>query len=88
MTPQGPDMTKSLQGAPLAFAPIGPMPWAPIAPQIAGGPAGYTDGQFVNFLKTGARPDGSRPLPPMPGYRLNDEDARAVVAYIRSLASR
>ena len=88
MTPQGPDMTKSLQGGPLVFAPMGPMPWAPVAPPIAGGPAAYTDGQFVAFLKTGVRPDGSRPLPPMPAYRLNDEDARAVVAYIRSLASR
>ena len=29
MTPQGPDMTKSLQGAPLVFGPLAPMPWAP-----------------------------------------------------------
>jgi mono/diheme cytochrome c family protein len=86
MTPQGPDLTKSLQGAPLMFAPTIPMPWAPAAPPIAGGPAGYTDGQFVAFLKTGVRPDGSRPLPPMPAYRMNDEDARAVAAYVRSLA--
>jgi cytochrome c553 len=85
MTPQGPDMSKSLQGAPLSFAPTVPMPWAPNAPPIAGGPAGYSEAQFVSFLRTGARPDGSRPLPPMPAYRMNDGDARAIAAYVISL---
>ncbi|MGE0596844.1 MAG: hypothetical protein AB7P07_10775, partial [Hyphomonadaceae bacterium] len=46
---------------------------------------GYTDEQFAQFLQTGARPDGSRPLPPMPPFRLNEEDARAMVAYIRTV---
>ncbi len=85
MTPQGPDMTKSLQGGPLVFAPTIPMPWAPVAPPIAGGPAGFTEAQFVAFLQTGVRPNGSSPLPPMPPYRLNEDDARAVAAYVRSL---
>jgi cytochrome c553 len=86
MTPQGPDMTHSLQGGPLGFAPTAPMPWAATAPPIAGGPAGYTEAQFVAFLQTGVRPDGSRPLPPMPAYRMNEADARAVAAYVRSVA--
>ena len=85
MTPQGPDMTKSLQGAPLVFAPTLPMPWAPVAPEIAGIPAAYTEAQFVSFLQTGVRPDGSRPLPPMPAYRLSEGDAQAVAAYIKTL---
>ena len=85
MTPQGPDMARSLHGAPLGFEPLAQMPWAPVAPALAGGPAGYTDEQFAQFLQTGARPDGSRPLPPMPPYRLNAEDARAVVAFIKTL---
>lgn len=85
MTPTGPDFSKPLQGADLGFAPIGDMPWAPHAPPLAGGPAGYTEEQFVNFLSTGVRPDGSSAKPPMPQFRLNHEDARAVVAYIRSL---
>lgn len=85
MTPTGPDMAQSLRGAELIFAPTIDMPWAPYAPTLAGGPAGYTDEQFAAFLQTGVRPDGSRPLPPMPPYRLNAEDARAVVAYIKSL---
>lgn len=86
MTPRGPDMTKALQGAPLMFAPTMQMPWAPVAPPLAGGPAGYTEAQLIAFLRTGARPDGTTPLPPMPAYRLNEEDARAVTAYVRSLA--
>ena len=85
MTAQGPDMAQSLQGATLIFAPTVPMPWAPVAPPLAGGPAGYTDEQFASFLQTGLRPDGSRTLPPMPQFRLNQEDAEAVVAYIKTL---
>jgi mono/diheme cytochrome c family protein len=85
MTQQGPDMSRSLQGAELIFAPIQPMPWAPVTPQIAGIPAGYTEDQFVHFLQTGERPSGVPPLPPMPPYRFNEADARAVAAYIKTL---
>jgi mono/diheme cytochrome c family protein len=85
MSPQGPDMARSLQGTTLAMAPTIEMPWAPVAPPIAGGPARFSDEQFVAFLQTGIRPDGSRALPPMPQYRLNEEDARAVAAYVKSL---
>lgn len=62
-----------------------PPPLADIAPALAGGPANYTEGQFVAFLQTGVRPDGTHPRPPMPPYRLNEEDARAVAAYIGTL---
>lgn len=85
MTPQGPDMTRSLQGADLIFGPLIEMPWATHAPPLAGGPAGYTDEQFESFLQNATRPDGSHPLPPMPPFRFNAEDAHAVVAYIKSL---
>lgn len=85
MTPQGPDMTQSLQGATLIFGPLIEMPFAPIAPPLAGGPAGYTDDQFIHLLRTGERPDGTFARPPMPQFRLNAEDARAVVAYIKTL---
>jgi mono/diheme cytochrome c family protein len=85
MTPRGPDMAHTLQGAPLGFAPTAPIPWAPIAPPIAGGPVAFSEAQFVAFLQTGVRPDGSRALPPMPAYRMNADDARAVAAYVMSL---
>lgn len=85
MTPQGPDMTLALQGATLMFAPTIQIPWAPVAPSIAGLPAGYTEEQFIAFMQTGVKPNGSRPLPPMPAFRLNEEDARAMAAYIATL---
>jgi mono/diheme cytochrome c family protein len=87
MTPQGPDMSHALQGAELLIQlkPGVEIPWAPVAPQIAGGPAGYTDEQFATFLQTGVRPDRTSPRPPMPPFRFNEEDSRAVVAYIKTL---
>jgi mono/diheme cytochrome c family protein len=84
-TATGPDMTRSLQGADLPFQPTIEMPWAAYAPQIAGGPANYTDEQFATFLQTGVRPDGSQARPPMPQFRFDEADARAVVAYIKTL---
>jgi cytochrome c553 len=84
-----PDMAHSLQGAPLPFKLVpeleGHIPWAPTAPQVAGGPAGYTDEQFVHFLHTGERPDHSLATPPMPAFRFNETDAHAVAAYIKTL---
>ncbi len=76
-----PDLERKLQGAPVAVPP----PLANFAPALAGRPANYTQEQFIAFLQTGVRPDGSHPRPPMPPYRLNEEDARAVDAYIASL---
>ena len=74
-----------LKGAVLPFAPTVPMPWAAAAPAIAGLPQ-MTEEQAVTFLRTGVRPDGSRPRPPMPEFRLNEDDARALAAYLKSLA--
>lgn len=89
MTPTGPDMAHTLQGSPIAFQLLpqfqGQVPWAAVAPPIAGGPANYSDEQFATFLQTGVRPDGSHARPPMPQFRMSADDARAVVAYIKSL---
>jgi mono/diheme cytochrome c family protein len=78
-------MSKSLQGAPIGFQPLHPMPFAPVAPRIAGLPANYTPAQMVTFLQTGKRPDGSMPSPPMPPYRFSREDALALTAYLRAM---
>lgn len=75
---------RALQGAPIGFTPAAPMPWAPSAPALAGLPS-MTEAQAMTFLQTGVRPDGSRPRPPMPGYRFNEADARAIVAFLKSL---
>ena len=78
-------MAHSLQGADLIFAPTIPIPWAPHAPSIAGIPDGYTEEQFAAFLQTGVRPNGQHALPPMPQFRMNEEDATAIAAYISTL---
>jgi len=75
------DETRALHGADIG----GPPTMATYAPPLAGLPANYTEEQFIAFLQTGVRPDGSQPRPPMPPYRLNEEDARAVAAYIATL---
>lgn len=74
-------MERALQGAPFP----GPPDMPQVAPPIAGIPANYTEDALTAFLQTGVRPDGSHARPPMPPYRLNEEDARAVAAYIHSL---
>lgn len=80
--------SRHLTGAPLPFKPAVEMPWMPAAPRIAGFPTGYTAEDLVQFLMTGQRPHGlPPPLPPMPPYRMNREDAEATVAYLRTLAA-
>jgi mono/diheme cytochrome c family protein len=75
-----------LQGSALDFKNTVPMPkWAEVAPPIAGLP-GWTAEQGIAFLMSGKEPRGEMPDPPMPRYRMNREDATAVVAYLRSLS--
>jgi mono/diheme cytochrome c family protein len=80
---------RQLQGSPLDFQPLHPVPgWASVAPPLAG-LEGWTRNEAVHFLMTGVKPDGKRAAPPMPQYRLSRNDAEAVVAYLKSLkASR
>lgn len=76
------DEARKLQGGTL---PPGPPEFATVAPPLAGIPANFTQEQFTAFVQTGVRPDGTHARPPMPPYRLNDDDARAVTAYIATL---
>jgi mono/diheme cytochrome c family protein len=76
---------KELRGATLVFKPTIPMPvWADQAPNIAGLRGWETDAA-VKFLMTGIAYNDLPARPPMPQYRLNREDAEAVVAYLKSL---
>jgi mono/diheme cytochrome c family protein len=76
---------KELKGAPLMFKPTVPVPnWADKAPNIAGLP-GWEDAAAVKFFMTGVAYNDLPPRAPMPPYRMNKEDAEAVVAYLRSL---
>lgn len=76
---------KELTGAPIDFKRVHPMPWASTAPEIAGLP-GWQDEEVVTFLMTG-KLNRKEPNPPMPRYRFSAVDARAVVAYLRSLGA-
>jgi len=78
---------KWLQGAELFFKPAFPIPgWTSISPGIAGLP-NWTDEQAITFLTSGVAPDGTQANPPMPQYRFNRADAKAIVVYLRSLKS-
>ncbi|MEO6004311.1 MAG: hypothetical protein ABIZ04_19380 [Opitutus sp.] len=78
---------KHLTGSALDMAPTVPMPWSPAAPRIAGLPAGFTREDTVHFLMTGERPHGRpAPLPPMPSYRFEREDAESIAHYLESLS--
>ena len=80
-----PDRSKSLQGGPLTFKPMQPVPhWRDAAPGIAGLP-GWSEADAVKFLETGRGRDGDLADPPMPAYRFSHRDALAVVAYLKSL---
>lgn len=79
------DPDKTLHGAVLPFAATVPMPWAGAAPMIAGLPTYADDASAVKFLMTGQTNHGAPARPPMPTYRMTEGEARAVVAYLRSL---
>jgi len=79
------DRRRWLQGSKLPFKPSRLMPWAEVAPPIAGLPSFTNPEQAVKYLETGLRLDGKQPSPPMPQYRLSHSDALAVVAYLQSL---
>jgi mono/diheme cytochrome c family protein len=75
-----------LRGAPIPVKapPYKNMKWALKSPNIVGLP-GYTEQDGVRLLTQGINRNGERPMPPMPQFRMTPEDARAVVAYLKSL---
>jgi mono/diheme cytochrome c family protein len=79
------DRSHWLEGELIDYKPTQPMPFAAIAPPIAGLPTFAKDEAAVKFLETGTNVMGKTALPPMPQFRLNHDDAVAVVAYLRSL---
>lgn len=78
---------RHLMGAPIGFTPSMPMPfWATLAPPIAGLPSGWTHDHMVEYLMSGTRPHNLPPsMPPMPPYRMNADDAKAVAHYLHKL---
>jgi len=75
-----------LKGAVLSFKPTVPMPvWADKSSNIAG-LVGWEKDAAIKFFMTGIAYNGLPPRPPMPEYRFNQQDATAIVAYLKSLA--
>ncbi len=74
-----------LMGAPIPVrAPFPNQQWAFHAPRIAGMP-GYTEDEGIRLLTQGINRNGQTPRPPMLQFHMSDQDARDVIAYLKSL---
>lgn len=73
-----------LGGSPVDFKPLHPMLWADVAPPLAGLPGWKTE-EAVKLLVTALPPNGKALRPPMPAYKMVRDDAKAIVAYLKSL---
>lgn len=84
-----PDFSRQLSGTEVGWS----GPWGVsyprnLTPDKETGLGSWTDDQIMTAFRTGKRPDGRVLLPPMPWQmyaNLNDKDAHAVVAFLRSL---
>lgn len=80
------DQSRLLQGAPVPLpSPFPEQPWAFEAPKIAGLPGGWSEANVIHLLRTGEGPRGKSPRPPMPPFRMTQEDAAAIAAYLKAL---
>lgn len=79
-----PDRARLLEGAAVWLKSAEPdSDWPLLAPRIAGTPPG-TDAEMVTLLTTGIW-RGAYLRPPMPQFRMEQHDAEAVVAYLKSV---
>ena len=84
-----PDTKRWLKGSVLDVQPLHPVPgWASASPDLtATSPLWKLWGEkaMAQFFVTGHGPSGRPPAPPMPTYTITEQDARAIVAYLKSL---
>jgi len=85
-----PDMSRFLGGSDVGFAipGLGVFVGRNLTPDKETGLGGWTDEQVVAAITTGLRPDGRTLAPIMPWQALSQltpDDARAIVAYLRSI---
>ena len=79
------DPNRWLQGASIWIRPVHPDPnWGYFAPALAGLPS-VTDEQMEQVLEKGVGINGDPVRPPMHLYHMAPADARAIIAYLRSL---
>jgi len=86
-----PDQARLLQGATLDIVPRQKTDqWADESPDITGSGLGreWSLDEMVKFFTTGVDPQGMKATPPMPAFRLQPSDARAVALYLRSLPGK
>ena len=82
------DMTRWLQGAPVPFAPSIPNTnWPLVAPRIGGNPPA-SDADMVKLLTTGIWTTGKPLRFPMMPFRMSAQDAKAVVAYLKTVGAQ
>jgi mono/diheme cytochrome c family protein len=80
------DRSRLLQRAPMPIqSPFPSQTWAFKAPKIAGLPGGWSEEDMIRLLRTGKGPRGNAPRPPMPPFRMTQEDAAAVAVFLKSL---
>jgi len=84
------DKSKWMKGKVMEVAPLAPMEgWHKTSPDIT--PSGRLwakwggEAAMVRYLTTGLTPSGKPAGPPMPTYKLRQDDAEAIVEYLKSL---
>jgi len=79
------DRSRLFRGAPVPVkSPFANEQWAFRAPAIAG-LSGWSEREAIHLLTKGKRESGHRPRAPMPDYQMTQEDAAAIVSYLKSL---
>lgn len=79
------DARHELEGGPVLFQPANPDPNWPLKEPRIGGNLPATDQDMIKLLTTGIWTDGKPLRLPMMPFRMNESDARAVVAYLKSV---
>src|SRR6202046_2798467 len=85
-----PDFSRTLAGSDVGFTipGLGAFVGRNLTPDKETGLGGWTDDQIISAITAGVRPDGRKLAPIMPWQELahlSSDDARAIVAYLRSL---
>ena len=74
-----------MKGASIWIKPVAPIPnWGMNVPALAGWPS-FTEAQGERILEQGTGPEGEDLRPPMHIYHMNHSDAKAIIAYLRTL---
>jgi mono/diheme cytochrome c family protein len=77
-----------LQGAPIWIMPVKPIQnWADRAPALGGLPS-FTEEQMERVLEKGIGPENEVLRPPMHTYHMTPADAKAIIAYLKSLPTK